>query len=236
MEEAPEGAQEGAPGGAQEARIGGLDGTRAQRERAAAVVYEKRQMLWKGMAGRSWTKLVQQWGVPQVEALQLQKSIAALTREMGPKLGSLHRKASTGLGQKGRVLPEGALSMLEAARTTRRLREPGWCGEEGQGRLQAKALLEWAVKELTLSRRDLDLQFGDVQDWARREAMERRMGDSLLRWLGLDRPPEQRVRHTVWRRQLTESTRQLKLGADRARRGDGAGDAGWYRGVQSCSW
>ena len=85
--------------------------------------------------------------------------------------------------------------------------------------MQAKALLEWAVKELTLSRRDLDLQYGDMQDWARREAMERRMGDSLLRWLGLDRPPERRVRHKVWRRQLTESARQLKLGADRARRG-----------------
>jgi hypothetical protein len=53
---------EEAPEGAQEAHIGGLEGTRVQRERAAAVVYEKRQMLWKGMAGRSWTELVQQWG------------------------------------------------------------------------------------------------------------------------------------------------------------------------------
>ena len=60
-------------------------------------------------------------------------------------------------------------------------------------------------------------KFGDIQDWAQREAMERRMDDSLLKWLGLDKPPEQRVRHKVWRRQLTESTRQLKLGADRAR-------------------
>ena len=33
-------------------------------------------MLWKGMAGRSWIELVQQWGVPVVESLQLQKSIA----------------------------------------------------------------------------------------------------------------------------------------------------------------
>ena len=47
--------------------------------------------------------------------------------------------------------------------------------------------------------------------------MERRMGESLLRWLGLDTPPKrQRVRHKVWRKQLTNSTRQLKLGADRA--------------------
>ena len=54
-------------------------------------------MLWKGMAGRSWSELVQQWGVPQVEALQLQKSITSLMREMGPKLGDLHWKESTGL-------------------------------------------------------------------------------------------------------------------------------------------
>ena len=43
------------------------------------------------------------------------------------------------------------------------------------------------------------------------------MSDSLLRWLGLDKPPNQRVRHKVWRKQLTDSTRQLRLGADRAR-------------------
>ena len=45
------------------------------------------------------------------------------------------------------------------------------------------------------------------------------MGDSLLRWLGLDKPPKQRVRHKVWRKQLTDSTRQLRLGADSARQG-----------------
>ena len=39
-------------------------------------------------------------------------------------------------------------------------------GPTGQGRWQAKKLLEWAAKELTTSRRDLDLQFGDIQDWA----------------------------------------------------------------------
>ena len=89
-------------------------------------------------------------------------------REMGPKLGDLPGKESTGLGKEGRVLPKEATGMLEAARTARRLREPGWCGEVGQGRLQAKALLEWAAKELALSRRDPDLQFGDMQDWARR--------------------------------------------------------------------
>ena len=47
-------------------------------------------MLWKGMAGRSWSEMVKQWDVPQVEALQLQKSIASMMREVGPKLGDLH--------------------------------------------------------------------------------------------------------------------------------------------------
>ena len=72
---------------------------------------------------------MQEWGVPQVEALQLQKSITALMREMGPRLGDL-----TGLGRESKVLPEEAMCMLEAARTARRLREPGWCGEKGHGR------------------------------------------------------------------------------------------------------
>ena len=45
------------------------------------------------------------------------------------------------------------------------------------------------------------------------------MGDSLLRWLGRDTPPQHRVRYKVWRKQLTGKTRQLLLGADRARQG-----------------
>ena len=84
--------------------------------------------------------------------------------------------------------------MLEAARTVRRLRDPGWCGEKGQGRWQAKKLLEWAAKELimTMSRRDIELEFGDIQDWRQRKEVERKMWDSLLKWLGLDKPPQQR--------------------------------------------
>ena len=39
---------------------------------------EEGQMLWKGMTGRSWSKLVQQRGVPVVESLQLQKVIATM--------------------------------------------------------------------------------------------------------------------------------------------------------------
>ena len=91
--------------------------------------------MWEGMAGRSWTQLVQQWRVPPVEDLQLQKPIASLMREISPRLGDLRCwKESTGLGRGSGVLPEEATCMLEAARTARRLREPGWCGEKGQGR------------------------------------------------------------------------------------------------------
>ena len=49
----------------------------------------------------------------------------------------------------------------------------------------AKELLGWAAKELTTSKGDLELQFGDIQDWRQREEMETRMRDSLLKWLGL---------------------------------------------------
>ena len=76
-----EDSQEDEPGGEAREEQAGVSGkAQAQKERAAAESYEKRQMLWKGMAGRSWSELVQQWGVPQVEALQLQKSIASLMR------------------------------------------------------------------------------------------------------------------------------------------------------------
>ena len=39
--------------------------------------------------------MVQQWGVRKVEALQLQKSIAAVMREVGPKLGDLYWREAT---------------------------------------------------------------------------------------------------------------------------------------------
>ena len=85
------------------------------------------------MAGRNWNELVQQWGVPVVESLQLQKSIASLMREIAPGLGDLHWKESTGLGEESRVMSEEATGMLEPARMARRLRDPGWCGEKGHG-------------------------------------------------------------------------------------------------------
>ena len=59
-------------------------------ERESKLCYEKRQMVWKGTIGSCRTDLVQQWDVRKVEALQLQKSIAAVMREVGPKLGDLH--------------------------------------------------------------------------------------------------------------------------------------------------
>ena len=65
--------------------------------------------------------------------------------------------------------------------------------KKGQGRWHAKRLLQWAARELAASRMNLDLQFENIQDWTKREAMERRMGDSLPRWLGSDKPPQHRV-------------------------------------------
>ena len=46
------------------------------------IYTRKGQMMWEGMAGKSWTELMQQWGVPVVEPLQLQKSIATSLREI----------------------------------------------------------------------------------------------------------------------------------------------------------
>ena len=69
------------------------------------------------------------------------------------------------MGQKSRVLPEEAMGMLEAARRAKRLREPGWRGEKGQGRWLAHRLLEWAVKELTLSRVGVEMELGSLGDW-----------------------------------------------------------------------
>ena len=39
----------------------------------------------------------------------------------------------------------------------------------------------------------------------------------MLRWLGLHKPPHRKVRHKVWKKQLADNTRQLRLGADKAR-------------------
>ena len=99
--------QEDAPEEVRAEQAGESGKAQAQKDKAATESYEKRQMLWKGMAGRSWTELVQQWGVPQVEALQLQKSIASLMREIGPRLGlwvtciGRSRQGSVGEGEQG---------------------------------------------------------------------------------------------------------------------------------------
>ena len=86
---------------------------------------------WQGAAGLTWFS---SGGVGKVEALQLQKSIVAVLREVGPKLGDLHWREATGMGQKSRVLPAEAAGMLEAARHARMIRDPGWVGDRGQGR------------------------------------------------------------------------------------------------------
>ena len=171
-------------------------------------------MLWKGMTGRGWTEMLQQWGIAKLQAVELQRSVAVVMRDAGPALGDLHWRETVGLGKESVVIPEEAVDMLEAARQARRLREPGWCGERGQGKWKAHRLLSWAARELAASRREVEMQLGDEQDWEEREKVERQMGDSLLKWLGFDKPPKQRVRHKVWKKQLTATTRQLKLGAD----------------------
>ena len=112
------------------------------------------------------------------------------------------------------------MQMPEAGRQARRLREPGWCGEKGQRVWRANKLMSWAANELVISRRKVEMELGDDQDWEEREKQERLMDDSLLKWLGFDKPPKQRVRHRVWRKQLEDCTRQPKLGRDRARGGD----------------
>ena len=50
--------QEDAPEVAREEQAGESGKANASKEKAATESYEKRQMLWKGMAGRSWTELV----------------------------------------------------------------------------------------------------------------------------------------------------------------------------------
>ena len=47
--------------------------------------------------------------------------------------------------------------MPEAARHARRLMDPGWVEDKGQDRWPVQRLLEWAVKELTLSRRGVEM-------------------------------------------------------------------------------
>ena len=54
--------------------------------------------------------------------------------QVGPQSGELHWEEPTGLGRESRVLPEGAMCMLEATRTARRLRVPGWRGEKLKGK------------------------------------------------------------------------------------------------------
>jgi hypothetical protein len=98
----------------------------------AKMCYEKRQMVWKGMLVSCWTDLVQQWGAGKVEALQLQKSIAAVMREMGPKLGDLHWREAPGMGQKSRVLQQRQLACWRQPGMQGGLETQGGWGTEGK--------------------------------------------------------------------------------------------------------
>ena len=151
-----------------------VDSTGALKEEEAEC-FEKRQMLWKGMTGKGWTEMLQQWGISKLCAAELQKSVARVMRDAGPALGDLHWKESTGLGRESKVVPEEALQMLEAGRQARRLREPGWCGEKGQRVWRANKLMSWAANELVISRRKVEMELGDDQDWEEREKQERLM-------------------------------------------------------------
>ena len=62
------------------------------------------------------------------------------------------------MGQRSRVLPAEAAGMLEAARHAKRLRDPGWMGDKGKDRWPIQRLLEWAVEELTASRRGVEME------------------------------------------------------------------------------
>ena len=68
-----------------------------------------------------------------------------------------------------------------------------------------------------MGRREVELEQGSLEDWLQRDQMEKKVGGPLLKLLSFGKPPQQRVRHKVWRQQLVDNTRQLELGADRAR-------------------
>ena len=90
--------QEDAPEVARAEQAGVAGKTHAMREKAATESCEKRQMLWKSMTDRSWTELVQQWDVPAVDSLQLQKSIGSLMRDR-PSAGGLALQAVDMVGE-----------------------------------------------------------------------------------------------------------------------------------------
>ena len=54
--------------------------------------------------------------------------------------------------------------MLEAAKHAKGLRDPGCVVDRGQGRWSVQRLLEWAVEELTASRRGVEMELGGLKD------------------------------------------------------------------------
>ena len=57
-------------------------------------------------------------------------------------------------------------------------------GRERAGQVHGQVASPQAAKEATLSRRGVELELGSLEDWLQTEQMERKMGDSLLKWLG----------------------------------------------------
>ena len=97
--------EDGQVGASEVARVGQAGVLVASREKAATEAYEKRRRgrccgrVWQAGAGPSWCSsgVCHWWSL----SMQLQKSIAPLMGEIGPRLGGLHWKESIGLPRGG---------------------------------------------------------------------------------------------------------------------------------------
>ena len=105
------------------------------------------------------------------------------------------------VGNREKLPLEGqAKEMVEAARKASRIKNerdgrPKWRGEKTQEGWPTQRLIKWAGKVLTDFRRDMERV--EWQGEGEREAEEAALGVSLAKWLGVDKPPEQRVSYKV---------------------------------------
>ena len=151
-------------------------------------------------------------------APQLQKSIAALMWGVGSRLGDLYWEESTRLGG-GQGATRGGSGYASAGGSSGNQEAGvGWLvcvGGPGEVAGKVAAVLgsqgaghgQVEHRAGVWGHTGLETKGGDGGG----------MGDSLLQWLGLGKPLQHRVKHKVWEEQLVDSTRQLKLGADRSR-------------------
>ena len=88
---------------------------RLKDEEGEKVTYEleRRQMVWKEMVGKEWVGMLEGWGVAREEAFALLKAIAAVMREVGPKLGQLPWETTVRAGEKTKLTQQ-AMEMMEA--------------------------------------------------------------------------------------------------------------------------